>query len=64
MIYDAEGVTWVYTMPQPLTYIRQRVTIDRVEAKDAVLSQGPAPETPVVMRGAATLYSTELGVGK
>jgi hypothetical protein len=44
VIYDAEGVTWVYTMPQPLTYIRQRVTIDRVEAKDAVLSQGPAPE--------------------
>jgi hypothetical protein len=64
VIYDVKGDTWVYTMPQPLTYVRQRVTIDRVEARDAVLSQGPAPGTAVVMRGAAELYGTELGVGK
>lgn len=65
VIYDNEGVTWVYT-PQdgkPLSFVRQRVTIDDVRADRARLSSGPAAGTEVVSTGAAMLWGTELGVG-
>lgn len=66
VIYDNEGVTWVYT-PQdgtPLAFARQRVTIDDVRADKALLAKGgPAAGAPVVSTGAAMLWGTELGVG-
>jgi hypothetical protein len=63
VIYDVNGAAWVYTMPQPLSYVRQRVTVDHVEGDVAVLSQGPGVGTAVVTQGVAELYGTEIGVG-
>jgi hypothetical protein len=57
------GQAWVYTMPQPLTYVRHRVTVDYVEGDRAVLSDGPPPGTAIVTDGVAELYGIELGVG-
>jgi len=63
VLYDVNGQAWVYTMPQPLTYVRQRVTVDYVEGDRAVLSDGPPPGTAIVTDGVAELYGIELGVG-
>ena len=63
MLYDAQGDTWVYTSPTPLTYVRERVTVEYIQGGQAVLTDGPPEGTPVVTVGAAELYGTEFGVG-
>jgi len=59
VLYDKDGVSWVYTNPEPLTYVRQRVAIERVDGDTAVLSSGPSPGTAVVTVGGAELLGTE-----
>jgi hypothetical protein len=63
VLYDVNGTAWVYTMPQPLSYVRRQVTVDYVEGDVAVLSHGPGLGTAVVTQGVAELYGTEIGVG-
>jgi hypothetical protein len=63
VLYDANGDTWVYTNPEPLAYVRERVTVDYIQGDQAVLIDGPPKGTPVVTVGAAELYGTEFGVG-
>lgn len=63
VIYDLQGVAWAYTSPAPLTFVRDRISIDYVDGDLAVLSQGPASGTTVVTTGAAELFGTEAGVG-
>lgn len=63
LIYDAEGGTWAYTNPEPLTFMREAVTVAQVEGDRAVLMHGPEVGTQVVMVGVAELYGTEFGVG-
>jgi hypothetical protein len=64
VLYDVNGTTWVYTMPEPLTFVRGRVAVDYIEGDLAVLSSGPPSGTAIVTAGAAELYGTELGVGE
>jgi hypothetical protein len=59
VLYDEDGASWVYTNPKPLTYVRQRVDIEKVLGDSAVLRSGPAPGTLVVTVGAAELLGTE-----
>ncbi len=63
LIYDAQGATWVYTCPQPMTFVRQKVEVDYIEGQTAVLSDGPAVGTLVASVGVAELYGTEFAVG-
>jgi hypothetical protein len=63
LIYGAHGETWVYTSPEPLTYVRHPVSVDYVEDDLAVLSDGPDAGTEVVSVGAAELFGTEFEVG-
>lgn len=58
--YDAKGQPWVYVSTKPLTYERQRITVQRVVGKQAVITDGPAVGTQVVTVGAALLYGTEI----
>lgn len=64
VIYDTTGHTWVYTNPEPLTYVRAPIMIDRIEGNTAFLSEGLAPNTVVVTVGVAEIYGTETGVSK
>ena len=64
VIYDTEGNTWVYTNPEPLTYIRQPILVDRIEGDQAILSQGLDDGTTVVTLGVSELYGAETGVSK
>jgi hypothetical protein len=63
ILYDANGDTWVYVSSEPLTYVRERVTVDYIEGDQAVLGDGPPEGSAVVTVGAAELYGTETGVG-
>jgi len=59
VLYDPEGNTWTYTNSEPLTYVRQPISVDRIEGDIAVLLDGPASGTEVVTIGATELYGSE-----
>lgn len=58
--YDAKGAPWVYVNGTPLTFERQRISVERIVGDVAVLSEGPPVGTPVVTVGAALLYGAEI----
>lgn len=59
LVYDAAGGTWVYTSPEPMTYVRHAVSVESIEGDVAYLSAGPAAGTPVVSVGSAELLGAE-----
>jgi hypothetical protein len=61
LVYDGAGKTWVYTAPEPRTYIRAAVTVDQVTGDKVQLRSGPAAGTEVVTLGAAELFGAEFG---
>lgn len=63
LIYDSTGNTWIYTSPQPRTFVRLQVVVDRIEDGWVYLSDGPAAGTTVASVGVAELYGSETGVG-
>lgn len=64
LLYSADGKTFVYTSPEPLTFVREPVTVDTIDNDVVMLSASPAPGTAVVTVGATELYGLETGVGK
>jgi hypothetical protein len=62
LIYGADGNTYAYTSPEPLTYVRQEISVDHVVGDSVVLSDGPPAGTEVVTVGAAQVYGTEFEV--
>ena len=63
VVYDKDGSTWVYTNPQPLTYIRHAIIVELISGDDAVLKEGPDVGMRVATTGAPQLYGAEKGVG-
>jgi hypothetical protein len=59
VLYDAQGDTWTYTNPEPLTYVRHHITVDTIDGDQAILSEGPPAGMAVVTVGAAILYGAE-----
>jgi len=59
LIYNPDGDAFVYTKPKAQTYVRAPVEVVDVEGDRALLSEGPAPGTPIVSLGAAELLATE-----
>lgn len=64
VFYDLNGATWVYTNPEPLTFVRASINVDYIDGDLAVLSEGPPSGTEVVTVGSPELYGTEFGVGQ
>jgi hypothetical protein len=62
VVYDPDGAAWVYTNPEPRTYVRAAITIASVEGDRVTLSAGPTPGTPVVTVGAPELVGAEAGI--
>jgi len=59
VLYDAQGDTWVYTSPEPLTFVRNPIVVDHIDGDTAVLSEGPPSGTAVVTVGATELFGSE-----
>ena len=64
VIYDTEGNTWVYTNPQPLTFVRAPIVIDRIEGDQVFLAEKLETDAPIVTVGVIEIYGTETGVSK
>jgi hypothetical protein len=64
VIYDTEGNTWVYTNPEPLTFVRAPIAIDHIEGDQAILSEAIDAGTTLVTLGVSELYGAETGVSK
>jgi hypothetical protein len=64
VIYDIEGNTWIYTSPEPLTFVREPVVIDHIEGDTAFLAESLPGELNVVTMGVIEIYGTETGVSK
>ena len=52
----------MYTVPAPLTFVREPVVVELVKDDDAYLEEGPPAGTKVVTVGVPELYGTEVGV--
>jgi len=63
LIYDQKGQTWIYTSPQPRTFVRSKVDVDYIEGDFAVLNDGPATGTVIASVAVAELYGAEFKVG-
>ncbi len=63
VFYGLSGETWTYTSHEPLTFVRESITVDHVEDGLAYLSSGPPVGATVVTVGAAELFGVESGVG-
>src|SRR5918994_1737156 len=59
VIYDADGGTWAYTTSEHLTFVRDEISVERIDGDTAYLSDGPAAGTEVVTVGAAELVGLE-----
>lgn len=62
LIYSPQAEPFVYTKPEPETYLREPVEVSHVDDDLVVLSEGPAPGTTVVTVGAAELLATEFEI--
>lgn len=61
LLYDAAGKTWVYTNPEPRTFVRAAVAVERITGDVVQLNSGPPAGTDVVTLGAAELFGVEFG---
>ena len=64
VFYSADGETWVYVSPKPLTFLRQRIVVDRIDGGRAILRTGPAAGVKVATVGVAELFGAESGLGQ
>lgn len=63
LIYDPKGQTWVYTNPQPRTFVRHKVDIARIKGDMVVLNDGPPAGTTIASVAVAEIYGAEFKVG-
>ena len=60
ILYDTQGNTWTYTNPEPLVFMRHKIVVDFIDGEVAVLLDGPASGSAVVVVGAEELFGSEL----
>jgi hypothetical protein len=63
ILYGTNGETWIYTNPEPLVFVRQSVSVERIEGNLAILSEGPPTDTAVAVVAVAELFGAETGWG-
>lgn len=63
VVYGTNGETWTYANPEPLVFVRETITLARIDGDLAILSAGPVAGTAVVTVGAAELLGVEYEVG-
>ena len=63
LLYGPEGQTWIYTCPQPRTFVRYVVDVDRIEGDKVYLNDSPPAGTKVATVGVAEIYGAEMEIG-
>ena len=62
LLYDSEGKPFAYTSPEPLSFVRKEIEVERMDGDRVVLAQGPPTGTRVVTTGADEVYGAEFEV--
>jgi hypothetical protein len=62
VVYDADGKSWVFSVPAERTYIRVPIRISSITGDVVRLSSGPKVGTQVVVVGAPELVGAEAGI--
>jgi hypothetical protein len=63
LMYKPTGETFIYTSPNPRTFVRQPVNVDYIAKDVVVLKDGPPKGTEIVTVGAAEIFGAEVGNG-
>jgi hypothetical protein len=61
VLYDPNGQTWTYTSPRRLVFVRENISVDRIDGDSAILSAGPPVGSAVVTVGSDELWGVEYG---
>lgn len=64
LVFNSEGIPYVYTSPAAKTYIRAPLVIAEYRNQDVILTSGPPAGTQVVTIGDPALLGIEYGVGE
>lgn len=64
VLYSPTGETWAYVSPEPLSFVREQIVVERIDGDHAILSEGPSPGTKVATVGVAELFGAESGLGQ
>ena len=59
---DNRGDYWVYTVPEPLVYVREAIAVTNEEGERTFIARGPAVGTEVVTVGVPELWGAETGI--
>jgi hypothetical protein len=59
LVYAADGHTFTYSSPEPNTYVRAAITVDRIDGRKVILKKGPRSGTNVVTVGSQELFGLE-----
>ena len=62
LIYNDEGRPSSTRAAKPLSFLRESVTVDRIEGDRVLVSKGPTAGTKVVTVGATEVYGAELDI--
>lgn len=63
IVWDNEGVAWVFTNPSGHSFVREQVEVSSIDGDRVLASSGPAEGTAVVTVGVAELVGAEAGLG-
>ena len=63
LFYDLAGDAWVYTSPEALSFVRQKVVVESIKGANVYLKDGPATGEKIVTVGVSELFGTEKTVG-
>lgn len=59
---DTKGTRWVYTRPEPRSYVRQAIGVAAEEGLTTFASKGPKAGTEIVTVGVPELWGAETGM--
>ena len=63
IIYDRNGVAWVYKSLKTRTFVRHKIDVDFIKGNNAFLNDGPLKGTVIATVGVAELYGSEFKIG-
>ena len=61
VVYDIYGGSWVYMQQSKNSYERKRVFLDHISDRQAIINEGPAENSKIVINGALELFAVETG---
>ena len=61
VVYDIYGGSWVYMQQSKNSYERKRVFLDHISDRQAIINEGPAANSKIVINGALELFAVETG---